>query len=407
MSVILVPANCTKVDKILKDNNINYEKINNNYISVKDQLNDKLIEEISKIDYVYVISNNIKYKHYTYIRESSTRINKLTNKYYYPTDVAKIYNIPKLPSVLPPRVNIGVIQLGGGYRQNDLTYYWTNVLKLPVIPNVTSISVDNATNSPGNINIDFEVYLDIEVIGGIYPNSNINVYFAPNSNISFINAIQRAINDNNQVISISWGAPENLYGSSLSAYEAVFKSASNKGITICVASGDNGYKDDGYSISVDYPASSPNVLSCGGTTLNSNNNNYLSESSWSGSGGGYSTIFKKPSYQNINTNSILSNSKFRCVPDVSSLADTNKGYIIYINGKYYIIGGTSASAPFWAASLASINYKKFLNNSIYKFIGNKFFNDIIRGSNGYSALSGYDLCTGIGTPNFKYVPTNL
>ena len=69
--------------------------------------------------------------------------------------------------------------------------------------------------------------------------------------------------------------------------------------------------------------------------------------------------------------------------------------------------GTSASAPIWTGCLAAINYKKILNNSIYKFIGNPFFRDITSGSNGYKAGAGYDICTGIGSPNFSNVPSTL
>ena len=435
-TVILVPGNCNKIDTILNDNNITFEKLNENYISIKEVLNDNIKKEISKIEHVYIVTNNgtlknyIKLKEYESkeyeskehqlkehdikehdIKEHDIKEHKLKeNKTYsyYPTDIAKIYNLPNLPSKLPRRVKIGIIQLGGGYRINDLTYYWNNVLKLPIIPIVNSISVDGATNNPGNLNIDSEVYLDIEIVGGICPNSIINVYFAPNSHISFIHAIQKAINDGNQVISISWGICEDYVDTyTLNAYDAVFQSAVKKGSTICVASGDNGYKDNGTTISVDFPASSPNVLSVGGTSLSATNNIYNNESAWNGSGGGYSKIFNKPNYQNVSNNKILSKSNFRCVPDICSNADPNTGYIIYINGKYYVIGGTSASAPMIASCLGRINYNKFLNNSLYNYIGSKFFHDIIIGTNGYNAIVGFDLVTGLGSPNFSNIPNGL
>jgi kumamolisin len=192
----------------------------------------------------------------------------------------------------------------------------------------------------------------------------------------------------------------------LNAYNVVFQSAVKKGITICVASGDNGYKDNGKSISVDFPASSPNVVSVGGTSLYSNNGIYINENAWNGSGGGYSKIFKKPNYQNVN-NKILLNSNFRCVPDICSNADPNTGYIIYINNNFYIIGGTSSSAPMIAGSLGRLNYNKFLNNSLYNYIGSKFFHDIISGTNGYNSIIGFDLVTGLGSLNFANIPNGL
>jgi kumamolisin len=179
------------------------------------------------------------------------------------------------------------------------------------------------------------------------------------------------------------------------------QTAANLGITICVASGDNGYKDDGSRISVDFPSSSPYALAVGGTTLTAPNNIYTSETTWNGSGGGISSFFAKPSYQSAITNSLTK----RCSPDVCANADPNTGYIIYIRNKYYVIGGTSAAAPLWAGFLAYINYTGFLNSRIYSLSSS--LNDIISGSNGYSATLNYDLCTGLGSPNFTKIKTAL
>jgi kumamolisin len=193
----------------------------------------------------------------------------------------------------------------------------------------------------------------------------------------------------------------------MSIYNSLFQSAVAAGVTICVASGDSGAKDNGRSLSVDFPASSPYVVACGGTTLNAPSNTYTgttTETAWNGSGGGFSSYFARPSYQN----SVNTNAK-RSTPDVSATADPNTGYIIYIHGGYYVIGGTSAVAPLYAGFLGLINftavngqmnvqlYSKYAASSANKLM----FHDITSGNNnGYNATVGYDKCTGFGSPNF-------
>ena len=409
MHSIFVSNNDKIIEKILLNNNIKYKKIDNSFISVNDDLSNELIEEISSHKDVYVVSDkyqgkpNIKLNSYVKLNEFNPRnFENRAIKSYTPTQLRSIYNMP--PITNKNRVNIGLIQLGGGYRQNDLDVYWNKIGLTNIKPIVKSISVDGATNKPGLSDDDFEVYLDIEVLGGICPNSNINVYFAPNSVTSFFNAISKAIYDNNKVISISWGMSEQYFSTAtLNSYDTLFKTAVSKGITICVASGDYGYKDDGVNIGVDFPSSSPNLCAVGGTSLIATNNIYQSETAWNGSGGGYSKYFTKGTYQN----KVFTTSNKRCVPDVCANADPNTGYLIYVNGTYSTIGGTSAAAPLWAGFLASINYSKFLNTNIYPLIGTNCLRDIIKGTNGYSASNGYDLCTGLGSANFTNLSTRI
>ena len=115
--------------------------------------------------------------------------------------------------------------------------------------------------------------LDIEAVGAIAPQANIAVYFGPNTDAGFLDAITTAIHDTTNkpsVISISWGGPESSWTQqSLTAFDSAFQAAAAMGITVCVASGDNGSSDgvqDGAD-HVDFPASSPHVLACGGTSL--------------------------------------------------------------------------------------------------------------------------------------------
>lgn len=147
----------------------------------------------------------------------------------------------------------------------------------------------------------------------------------------------------------------------------------------------------------------PNVISCGGTTLISNGKTIIKEKVWynntdSTTGGGYSKYFAKPSYQRT----IKNNSKKRGTPDVAGNADPYTGYIIYLDG-YVIMGGTSAVAPLWAGLNALLNHSYgrtifFINNKLYK--NPKVLNDIRIGKNDlYPAKNGWDLCTGLGSPN--------
>jgi kumamolisin len=315
--------------------------------------------------------------------------------YYTSQQLATIY---QLTSYTKDYVNVAIISLGGGFKQSDLINYW-NLLGLTTRPNVYSISVNGAKNSPGN-DADIENCLDIQTIGGIVPNSNIYVYFAPNTLKGFMDAIQAAAFSKTypvNTISISWGAPEKKFSSNqLTQFNNLLQQVSNKGITVCVASGDLGSSDGLFGNNVDFPASSPYTLACGGTNLSCPNGVYNSnttETAWNGSGGGYSFFFSKPNHQNS-----ISGNK-RAVPDVSAVADPKTGCIIAYNDNYYVVGGTSLSAPIWAGYLAGQKFNKFITPLLYQK-GSAGLHDIISGNNGsYNAKKSWDPVTGLGTPN--------
>ncbi len=348
---------------------------------------------------------SIRLKHYCHKMKSHDLDPKVGVNNYTPVQIAKIYEFPPSVSNMvnpPKRTNIAIISLGGGYDLKDLNTYWS-YLGFKTFPQVVPISVDGAKNKPGE-DADYENILDIEVVGGINPSSNIYVYFAPNSFQSFYNAIKTAVYDtvhNPSVISISWGAPEKQWSQSdINRFNDLFKIATEKGINICCASGDNGSSDGIPGLNVDFPASSPYVLSCGGTTLLCPTSKYTDsttkESVWNNTtgagGGGYSATIPVPSYQ-----SSLGFKK-RGVPDVSGVADPNTGWIIYIRGKYQVIGGTSAVAPMWAGYISLLNIKKFINPLLYPKTNG--FHDIIMGNNGqYTAIKGWDASSGLGSPN--------
>jgi len=325
---------------------------------------------------------------------------------YTSTELKKIYGLAPITPV-SSRINVAIISLGGGFKTSDLTAYWDYIGLQGIRPKVSVVSVDGATNSPGD-QADVENVLDIQTVGGILPNSNILVYMAPNTIQGFYNAVYTAAYSTQnpvKVISISWGAPEKFWPrSSILAFNNLLKDCAAKGITVCVASGDDGSRDGANGINVDFPASSPWTLACGGTSLLCSSgvykNSTTTEKAWGAShgssGGGYSTIFTKPSYQN--SVSTLSSRTTRGVPDVSGVADPATGVVIVYNGEYIVVGGTSAVAPMWAGFLAGLQLNQFVTPILYNNPSN--FNDVTKGTNGdiYSASKGWDPVTGLGSP---------
>jgi len=337
---------------------------------------------------------------------------------YTPPQIAKLYNFPT--GVDGSGECIALIELGGGYNPSDLSNYW-NQLNLTQTPTVSAVSVGNGSNSPTGDpgGPDGEVMLDIEVAGSIAPASKIVVYFAENTDAGFLNAITTAVHDDTNkpsVVSISWGGPESAWTQqAMTSMDQAFQSAAAMGVTVCVASGDDGSTDgvgDGLN-HVDFPASSPNVLACGGTELVTSGNTITSETVWNelansegASGGGISDVFPLPSWQsaaNVPPSANPSHNAGRGVPDVAGDADPTTGYVTLVDGNPDVIGGTSAVAPLWAGLIALINDSLgkpvgFVNPLLYQN-PNGDFNSITSGNNGaYSAGPGWNPCTGLGSP---------
>jgi kumamolisin len=338
---------------------------------------------------------------------------------FNPPQVAQLYNFPT--GVNGAGQTIGIIELGGGYNASDLSSYFAG-LSIGE-PRVTAVSVDGATNSPNlpssptDPNADGEVALDIEVAGSIAPGANIAVYFTPNTSQGFVDALTTAIHDTTNgppsVISISWGSAEsNWTAQSMTAFDDACQSAVALGITITVASGDNGSGDGASGNNVDFPASSPHVLGCGGTELIAANGVIQQEVVWNdepegggATGGGVSSVFAIPPWQmKANVPKPPTSSGGRGVPDVAGDASPETGYNVLFDGQSAVVGGTSAVAPLWAALIALLNQQRgsnigFPNLALYQNAGNGF-NDITQGNNGsYSAGPGWDACTGLGSPN--------
>ena len=331
-----------------------------------------------------------------------------------PNEIAKLYNFPAGNG---SHQCIGIIELGGGFQLDDITNYFES-LSLNV-PQVIAVSVDGGTNSPGDPNgADGEVMLDIEVAGAVAPQAKIVVYFAPNTDRGFLDAITTATHDSTNspsVISISWGAPESQWTEqALNSFDEAFQTAAAIGVTVCAASGDNGSSDgvnDGDN-HVDFPASDPFVLGCGGTSLRTRHNK-IREVVWNdlpsggSGGGGVSDVFPLPAWQTgLAVPPPTTATGGRGVPDLSGDAGPNTGYNVLVDGERMVIGGTSAVAPLYAGLVALINEQRgapvgYLNPLIYAAgVRTSVFRDITQGNNGdFSAAKGWDACTGNGTPD--------
>lgn len=335
---------------------------------------------------------------------------------FNPNQLAAIYDFPDADGT---GQTIGIIELsapdGSGFRTSDLDSYFRG-LGLAT-PEVIAVSVDGAINNPGTDpgdpqNADGEVVLDIEVAGAIAPKAKFVVYFAPNNAQGYMDVINYAVHDsdhNPTVISLSWGAAENPGGAEANQINQILQAAASMGVTFCVASGDSGSRDDPSNpdqASVDFPASSPYALACGGTRLEVSGTKIADEVVWQDhSGGGVSRIFDLPDYQkNAGVPAAVNPAGpvRRGVPDVAGNADPETGYNILVDGQSAVVGGTSAVAPLWAGFVARLNQKLghsvgFLNPLLYQNPG--ACNDIISGSNiDYNAGPGWDACTGLGSP---------
>ena len=343
---------------------------------------------------------------------------------FTPVQIARLY---QFPTTTGAGQTVAIIELGGGYRAADLQTYFTRLgLRTP---SVTAVSVDRGRNAPtGDPNsADGEVMLDIEVVGAIANGARIVVYFAPNTDQGFLDAITTAVHDTVRrpsVVSISWGAAESAWtAQALTSYNQAFQDGAALGVTICCASGDSGSSDgvtDGRQ-HVDFPSSSPYVLACGGTHIDSAGTALSNEVVWNGgasagaTGGGVSDFFPLPAYQQSSSVPVSVNAgsfRGRGVPDVAGDADPSSGYQIRVDGRDAVFGGTSAVAPLWAALIALVNQRRvrplgFLNPLLYP-VGAHGCRDITAGNNGaFNARTGWDACTGLGSPNGTALATLL
>jgi kumamolisin len=364
---------------------------------------------------------------------------------YLPTDLAELYDFPDGTDGTGQTVAILAFNgaMGdsgqsalGGYSATAVAGYFKKNLKLPP-PNITDVVIQGPGNQPGPgtdpNDATGEVLLDICMAAGIAPKAKFFMYFTEFTEQGWVDCITSAVTATNapSVISISYGNPEDgPAGDILWTKQAItkvneaFQRAALAGITISVAAGDQGSTEDlpDHRQHVDFPASSPWVLACGGTRVIASQGVISSETVWndgpdSATGGGISALFAVPTYQadaNIPPSVNPGHRLGRGVPDVASLADPETGVVVlFPDGSVQPIGGTSAAAPLWSGLVACLNQALtkpvgFLNPVLYKSLSTGVLRDITEGDNGaYKAGPGWDACTGFGSPNGARLLTAL
>ncbi|HET8598887.1 MAG TPA: S53 family peptidase [Segeticoccus sp.] len=343
---------------------------------------------------------------------------------YTPLQLAQVYGMPQADG---SGQTIAIIELGGGFDQSDLDSYFSG-LGLAT-PHVTSVGVDGGKNQPGQdpAGADLEVLLDIEVAGAIAPKADVVVYFAPNTDAGFLDAVSAAAHADPAptAMSISWGQSEDEWtAQARTALDNAFADAVAMGVTVTAAAGDNGSSDkdtSGSGAHTDFPASSPHVLGCGGTSLHAADGRVASETVWDdggrggATGGGVSDTFPLPSWQqDAGVPQRAGGGTGRGVPDVAADADPQTGYQVLVDGTQQVVGGTSAVAPLWAGLIARIVQLSgtrvgLAQTGLYAGVApttaSPHLRDITQGSNGaYAAGPEWDPCTGLGVPDPDTAP---
>ncbi|WP_037570572.1 S53 family peptidase [Phaeacidiphilus oryzae] len=346
---------------------------------------------------------------------------KAAHTSYTPPQLGELYGFPA--GTDGSGHNLAVIELGGGFDTADLDAYFS-ALRIPT-PKISAVGVDGGSNVPGQDpqGADGEVLLDIEVAGALAPGATQVVYFAPNTDQGFVDAVSTAVHaqPTPTAVSISWGGPENQWtAQARNALDQAFAEAAALGVTVTAAAGDSGSSDstkDGKP-HTDFPAASPHVLACGGTRLVADSaiGSISSEQVWNdgstggATGGGVSAVFAQPSWQaNAGVPKAPAKGGGRGVPDVAGDASPTTGYQVRVDGQDTVIGGTSAVAPLWAALVCRLSQALGKPLGLLQpllYAGAQAgqtapgFHDITAGNNGaYSAAPGWDPCTGLGSPN--------
>ncbi len=290
--------------------------------------------------------------------------------------------------------------------KTDLTQFWSEAGISDTLSNITFIqAVPGTLPKPSG-----EETLDTEYSSGMAPASKVRVYAAQSlANSALDTTFQRVITDQQNgvfitQVSISLGECEtDISSGEAQTDDQYFATMTSLGASVFVSSGDSGSHECGGSANVpSYYSTDPNVAAVGGTTLHMSGTTETSETGWSGSGGGISQFWAKPSYQSKLTYGA------RAVPDLAAVANPNTGVLVVLQGQDNQFGGTSVASPVVAGLMGLVNSKRIaagkatlglLDPRIYPLVGTTNFRDIKTGSNGgYSAKVGYDLVTGIGAP---------
>jgi kumamolisin len=333
----------------------------------------------------------------------------------WPTEVAALYGIPLDRDVTQQCV--GIIAMGGGYQASDLAYALDRMRQRP--PTVIDFAVGGVTNQyGGGGRDDQEIALDLQVLAGLLPGARIVVYFTSNTAEALANAIDQAVRDDvnrPQVLSISWGSPEFYWTAPRREVVcAALCDAVRLQVSVILAAGDqlatSGMTDG--KAHVWFPASSPYVLACGGTSLTLAGSAVDSEKVWNegtvGTGGGISDYYPVSDFQ-LGAGlppSVNDGHRGRGVPDVAALAAKAPGYRIVVGGAEIAKEGTSAATPLWAALIAMANAERGSPLGLvtpHLYAAPRLMRRIRSGNNrqngiGYAAGAGWNACTGLGVP---------
>ena len=392
-------------------------------ISVHADIAEKILHVMGLDTYMTIVKHSRRYEPAIGARTLAQTVN------LSPPQVAGAY---KFPSGNGTGSRVGIVEVGGGYIQSDLDSSFALFGVTP--PTIFDIPVNGGSNYGAFGSASDETVLDIVCCGGVAPGAVMCMYWGPEPGTissaltSIYDTVNAAVADfvyTPSVISVSYGFGQNYWDSVsglVASFEATFQAGIAKGISICVASGDDGAQGRADTApSVGYPGGSPYCICVGGTSLQINGTNITSETVWNqgnaGTGGGITT-FALPSYQTglgltatpyttgPGTPQALAN---RGAPDLAANSDPETGYLIFVDGVEYQYGGTSAAAPLIAGMIAIINANLrtrigFINSRIYTNVS--AFSDITVGNNnctgiqstGWLATVGWDACTGMGSP---------
>jgi kumamolisin len=360
---------------------------------------------------------------------------------FRPADIEQHYNFP--PGDCAGQ-KIAIAEFGEvAYFPDDVAYFCAymgrkapNVNAVPV--NILPLTAVQYFALPDQARADVfvpdvEVTMDVQIVAALCPAAEISVYYATCDANGWYCLIDRVIQDRPVALSINWGGPEDVFDdqglwtlAGLQKINDKLNEARLAGITVCVSAGDDASADGMYDgrAHVDFPASSPHVLSVGGTMFSGQQEVVwwqppgFRDAGGGSSGGGVSTVFDRPAWQTVDVSSINPGSiKGRIVPDVAALAGPPLYWlwVSSLGGLAPVGGGTSAAAPVWASLVARINaalpvdkQQRFITPLLYQNnVGTQGFTDIISGNNfcyvyggnGYSAGAGFDAVTGWGVPN--------
>ncbi|MCL6593739.1 MAG: S53 family peptidase, partial [Alicyclobacillus sp.] len=340
---------------------------------------------------------------------------------YFPQDIRRLYNVPA--NLDGSGQTLGLLEFSSGYSLRDAHLFWQQH-GIPA-PNVSFVSVDGTPNDRGQSPDDEEASLDLQWAGALAPGAHLVVYEADagDSYDTFAAAMLRSLNyvlqdtqNRPSVLSISYGDGEVSFSPAmLQQWAQAVAALDAQGVTVCVAAGDQGayglHDLSGPRVPhADTPASLPQVIAVGGTSLQPDGTetvwNNGSPDAGGATGGGFSAVFLKPPYQKAVPGA------WRGLPDVACNADPAFGYQIVFQGQLAVVGGTSVACPVFAAVVALANQRRAqlglpplsgLAARLYDGSLAAALRDVTQGDNsfngvpGYSAGPGWDPCSGWGS----------